>query len=698
MFTLSVTKLRRHAWTDEDKIHFMKKMKGQVRVKFEDGTVLECDGMLTAISMWCWSLLEDFPNIPITFEHHVQNYIKGLSGFKKNTLLMVFGKIYDDIFTYATNNNTDGETINHIQNNTWAKMARINNDIYNYTLINLSGNKMTFDIKDILQIMKNEKISKVDDDYPVNEQTAIKPGYVDHIYKEKEKVLYDSEFKENNLVQMLKTGALKKAQLMQCIGPRGTVTDINMHVFRKPIASGYFRGFNKIHDSAIESRTAAMSLINQTDPLRASEYFSRSIVLMAQAFQGIVYKDCGSTNYLDIHIQDESDLELAEGMNYLDPHTGEIKPIRKQDKHLIGKDLKIRYVYGCTHHEHDKVCSTCMGASSRNIPKYRNIGQLAVIALTSMISQFILSTKHLTVSAVSDFLIRNTVNDKYLYTSPDGLIVYLQENAVSGFKEVKIKVHESVFSALSTLLSGSTQAPPSHTASSLNKMYLLLTDKNGRVNEELLDMVPVHTTGYFSKNILNKLQNGEVTFSKDEAGFLEIPLNKDDFVSPLLHIVSKAVSTSEKAADIRAVVRSSVKAIKMDKTKHTPESFMIEFLGYVRSKFNVNLGTIQIIVQTMLARNTATKDYTIPKKGEPSSVAGLDNAVNKRSLGGAMAYERHRDLFQSPDSYLNVNRMNSPMDELLVPEQMNLEYHRLRDGEFKYLFPFKPPKPMKFTS
>ena len=59
-------------------------------------------------------------------------------------------------------------------------------------------------------------------------------------------------------------------------------------------------------------------------------------------------------------------------------------------------------------------------------------------------------------------------------------------------------------------------------------------------------------------------------------------------------------------------------------------------------------------------------NFDLPKPHTQSELGVMVLTIANRSLSAAMAYEGHKQVLTSPSSYIHTNRMNHPLDSLLV--------------------------------
>lgn len=381
-------------------------------------------------------------------------------------------------------------------------------------------------------------------------------------------------FRQNNISILLRSGSIKAQQLYQCMGPRGSLTDMDSSIFKHPIDTGFFHGLKDIYHVLIESRTAALALNNQSGPLKFTEYLSRRVQLIGMELARLHHGDCGSKHHLEIQVRGErqgsvmSDLRLLEGMNYLDEETGTYRPVRLKDTHLIGKRIKVRTVLGCKHKDPNGVCSTCFGEASRNIARYRNLGHYCVIAFTQIITQMVLSTKHHISSATASTvqLFDNALN--YLRAIQDGLGISIRPDILGKYKSIKLVLPEVVFEGLSDIreVEDTNILSPRRT-SHVNRILLRITDKKNNTVDEVLDVVSIRDEGYLSADMLKHMK--EKGWTVDHDGNIEIDITEYDPEHSVIEITPKQFDMFAYSRGIEKILKSSVKDIKRRNTEVT---------------------------------------------------------------------------------------------------------------------------------
>jgi hypothetical protein len=204
----------------------------------------------------------------------------------------------------------------------------------------------TLDITDFVEVNDNPQIVQAE------AVAAHTQEGIDGLYSVIKNVLNkDPALNNNQLAKAVRSKLVKVDQTLQCIGPRGFLTDIDSYIYRKPIMQGYFKGIRTLEDSMKESRSAAKALAFSVDPLKKAEYFSRRQQLICQNVKHLYRGDCGSKHYLVWQVRGEekiegvvtraSDLNTIFGKYYLDEDKNYFIISNAFDR-IVGKGAGIR--------------------------------------------------------------------------------------------------------------------------------------------------------------------------------------------------------------------------------------------------------------------------------------------------------------------------------------------------------------------
>lgn len=409
---------------------------GDFSLEFDDG-VINTNDKETLYSRFFWEFHIKYPTTPLLMKHHVSNVLKG-NALGSKTHMSLLGFVMWDAF-----NSHPGIDKNQIKDEMARLIYEITNTLYNDLSIRLGEYVTSIDITDFQAITNHEDVKDILNNLTPDQQS------IDLAYGSLRKLLGDNtKLQGNPIAHAFKAKLVNDNQVLQCVGPRGFLTDINSLIFPVPVMRGYVKGLRSLHDSFVESRSAAKSLYFSKEPLQETEYFARRLQLLGQVVQNLHEGDCGSTNYQLWHVRKPEivdgiqvyagDLKNLQGKYYLDETENKLKVIKPSDTHLIDKTIKIRSVVaGCSHPDPHGICMTCFGELGVAVPDRSNIGHMCTTTMTQQSSQSVLSVKHLDGSSVVDGITLTDYNRRFFKVSKD-LMSYM-------FNEDLKRLHEKTY-------------------------------------------------------------------------------------------------------------------------------------------------------------------------------------------------------------------------------------------------------------
>jgi hypothetical protein len=436
---------------------------GTFSLKFDDG-VIETNDKQTLFSSYGWDFHRENPDTPMLMKHHVKSVI-GNKRLTSDTHLKLLGSVMWSVYdTYVKKipliNIKDYQKNEYkLRDHLAEKVYRITNVIYNDLIYRLEEYVVSLSILDFHEVLNHPRIKEANaniqtifDDIP-NEHLADHcklnrsqiQSAIDNTHNVIKEVLLDSSsFHNNSIANSAQAKLVNMGQALQCVGPRGFLTDVDSNIFPVPILRGFGQGIRLFRDLLIESRSAAKSLGFSKTPLQQAEYFSRRLQLMTQILKNLHMGDCGSESYLMWYVKDDiyssalenedndglenvgkpvlktkGDLPQLAGKIYMDDD-GALKTIKATDTFLIGRTLKLRSPLHCAHPDPAGICSTCFGELSLSVPEDSNLGQMCSTTLASKSSQNVMSVKHYDGSSVVESITLGSEAARYLKVAKDG--------------------------------------------------------------------------------------------------------------------------------------------------------------------------------------------------------------------------------------------------------------------------------------
>lgn len=627
-------------------------------VVFADGEV-ETHTRATIASVYLWYPLREF-SAPILKEYHF-----GDKRFTSKSMLRIINRVIWGIHAF-TNEEVDTEYL--------AKSAfQTVNRFYNDFTVRISSYVATLSMFDLLDVMMHPKIKAANDAVEPTEHSIEEVNY-----KAISAVLWDpKELIGNPISEAIRSGTLKLGQVLQCVGPRGFITDINSDIFPEPITKGYAEGIDDLYGSMIESRMGTKSLLYNRELLRGTEYFNRKTQLIAQYVQRLHPGDCGRALLIEMPIL-KALLPHLKGKYYLDPQSGKMECMNGSEQHLIGTKVQMRSILGCRHPDPAGVCSVCYGQLAHAVPRGTNIGHVSAVSMGDKITSSVLSTKHLdSTSRVEKFVIHAT-EGKYLcyYKEPETLFL---RRELKG-KKIKLVVFKHEVQSLADVLMISDLSDyPVTNASQITQMRVVLESRDGTTSSDILKVSLYNRKSSFSRELLEHIQKKQWTHDSDDN--VVIDLDGFDIKLPFLSLPYKHVNMYEVMMRIQTFLHSGSendgkklgeeegtnKRIKKNFLKNykDPVEGLVVFATMLNEKLSINITHCEVLVYAMMVRSIYERDYRLPKPGLDGFFEKYNTLMLNRSLAGVMAYEKQDRALVNPRSFISKTRSDHPYDFVL---------------------------------
>jgi len=656
-------------------------LEGVFIISFDDGEFLTNEKEVI-YSSYTWDYHRRYPNTPLLKKHHIRSVI-GNDRISSKTHLKLIGNCLWSVYdTYKFNTVDRVKLLDDL-----ARLAyEITNHMYNDMTYRLEEYVTSIDIIDFINVAKHPRILKA-----MNEVEPTQNS-ISYVYSEIKDVLFkDISLDNNPLIKATRSSIVDANQVMQCIGPRGFLTDIDSNQFKKPIMRGYVHGLRSLHDSAVESRSASKSLAFSTGTLEKSEYFSRRQQLICQNVKNLHMVDCGSTHYLLWKVRDakpetaeddidqvfdvdakeneyfnktnQSDLATIAGKYYLDESSNTLKVIQKSDAHLIGQTIKIRSVVaGCMHPDPSGVCEVCFGETSLAIPAKTNLGHATCVSMTEKISQIVLSIKHLDGNAAVEGIVLKPYERKYLTTTFNSNLYYLNKD-IRDKKPCIIINPEGAFGLTDINLVDDIESLNISRISEFKSITVSTSDNKGTdiitlgvsIGKRLANM---------THDLLKHIKDNGWSVTDD--GLYLIDMSGWDYSLPILSLPMRHFSMGDHMHEIAEMLEATVKDMKYRDSVVSPTAMLIEFHDLVNRRLSINLAILEIVIYSSMIVSASNNDYSLPKPWTDSGLGVMRLLLSNRSLAPSMAYERHKTAITSPSNYININRPDHIFDSLIA--------------------------------
>lgn len=644
-------------------------LSGDFILVFADGELVTNERE-TIYSSYIWDMLRAFPNTPISKKHHVRFINKeGETGAGAHLKLLtnVYWSVFD-AYGAAYSDPTD------LTDRLSLMSYEITNVMYNELSTRLEEYVTSLDITDFTAITQCPDIA--------NGLAAIEPTE-EGMEKAKEIILSaihkDPRFKRNPLAVAVRTGISRVGQALQCLGPRGFITDIDSNIFRYPVMHGYIDGLTGLYESMVESRSAAKSQANSEAPLKTSEYFSRRQQLICQTVRNLHFGDCGSTNYIYWPVRDvryegttqisDGDLKTIVGKYYMDDESGKLKIVRESDTHLLGKTIKMRSIIaGCRHPDPYGICSTCYGEAGLALPANTNLGHVCCVSMTAILGQLILSTKHFDGSSVVEGIVLRPWEKNFLAADLNGNSYYLGQ-ALKAKKKVLIRIPEKAAPGLPDLARVADVRSLNITRTSEFSKIAIVTKDEHCEETTALDVVVNARVSSMSHDFLAYAKKKGYTVVGD--GTYEFDMSEWDYTKELLVLPLTHFSMSDHQNAIAKMLEMTLDDTEKRTLVSSPQDMVINFHDLVNRRLSVNLSVLEVVLYASMVVDSAHGDFALPKAWTTRENGAMRAIFMNRSMSGLMAFQNHRKGFTEPVSFINTNRPDHILDHVFMPEYFN---------------------------
>jgi hypothetical protein len=646
---------------------------GSFVLRFDDGDV-ETNYREVIYSSHVWDFHRKFPEIPLLKSHHLTDVLKG-KRLGSSTHLTLLGNVMWDVYEHYKGK-PGFENVVSFRNSLSKMVYEANQAMYNTLIYATEAHVVSMDILDFLEVRDYPVIANV-----LNNLTADQKS-IDLAYKTIDTaLLYDEGLSNSRIAKAYKSNLINRNQTLQCLGPRGYLTDIDSIMFDIPIMRGYFEGIRRMYDSMIESRSGAKHLTFSKDIIKKAEYFSRRLQVLCQTFKNLHVGDCGSTKYLSWTIKPgfkdntksfKGDLHHLRGKFYLDEVSNTLKIVSENDVHLVGKTLKLRsFVAGCSHPDPYGVCSTCFGQLSDSVPENTNIGHLCATTMAAQSTQMLLSTKHHESSSMISGIVLPKIYSKHVRVSQDAMSYLFAEDIRNQSPKLVVKqkdvfgltnidIVEDVNSLVVSRVSA-TKMIGIRTVVGYDDMKFPVYDNIG---------IPVsigkRMASLTTEMLIHIKKEG---YTIDNKGNVVIDLSEWDYSLPALVMPMKHYNMGDHSGEIARIIESVVIDFDKRATDKAPEETLYELYEVVNEKLDINLAVLEIIVGAAMAIDPVRNNYNLPKSWTTRAMGVSSLTIANRSTSGPMAYEGQREVIYSPKSFFNEGKPSHPMDVFLMPAQ-----------------------------
>ena len=639
-------------------------------IQFDNGETAEVFRNTTRYSALFWTVLKHYPNTQILPKHHISVVLNGeelnTSSHRKLATNILQSVVRDYNLLHPEQKEPLLQALTKAQSDAQRVLAVIT-----------EPDVISLDILDFIQISSHP------DFVALRERARAGQTTISFAYEQAEKLIRTLPiFDDNNLAKAVRSNMVRINQVMQCVLFRGYPSEVDGTIYPHANWSNYTRGNRSFYQLVSDSRTAAKSHYYAGSALEDSEYNARKFQLFSMVLERIHYEDCGSTNYTPWMVRgecfDESgaleysgDLPRLIGKYYCEERGGPLKVIKGTEKNLINRMIYLRSVHKCKHKDPHAVCHVCMGEMSHNFSKYHNVGHLSSTTLTRILTQSVLSFKHVNTSSKTAKILLAEAERRFLNSGKDGSAIYLNRPQ-EGYR-VFLSVMRDQVPGLLDLDKLSDLSQVSLTRiSSITDIKIRIVTPDGEIVEDLLKTRVKSEGTMMSRDFLvHVAKHGWVIESDNNFQF---DMTTWDFDQALLVAQNKEESVVDLVGEVEKIVQSNQDLHKQRLVKeNAPDIVLTELFEKVNNKFNVNIICFEVIIYGLMCASTTS--FALSRNAK-KPVLGISRLLTiHRSAGSMMAFQEHKSAIFSPGYRYLGYRPDSPMDVFLAPQEVIEAYY-----------------------
>jgi hypothetical protein len=652
---------------------------GPFIIVFDDGHEQLTNHKEVIYSRYFWGFHNQYPGLPILKNHHLQSVLKGGRVGMSTHMKLIQNILWDCADFLAASHNIEQMVDVRFE---LAELAyNLSNQLYNDAVTNLAEYVTGLNLLDFHEVFKHPDVVASYERARPDEESIQDIYYtIDLVLKNK------AELRNNALSKLYRSGLVSDKQVHQTLGPRGFLTDINNDRFGIPIMRGYYQGIRSQRDIQIESRSAAKALNASKGDLQDTEYFSRKLRTMDMGVERLHHMDCGSTRYLNWRIRgvredSPSDLEILDGKHFMDDD-GQLKTVRKGDKYLLDRLIKVRSALYCAVDDPNGICSTCYGMMSELIPANSNIGHANCTHVTEKNAQGVLSTKHLDSSKTIKGASIDERTAQFVRLTPDGNRYLFADNLKGAAKTGDLfLVFDSEAAPNLSDVYNVERVQKLHESRMSELTEVTIRDASGAGEE--ITLQDGKRQPFLTYEFLQHIKENGYGVD-EETGSYVIPLKGWKWNVPFCSLPMRDFSMSDHSRDIAKVLESTVKEVVERDRLIDPASTLVELTELMNRKARVNLAVVEVTLRGAMIRSAERYDYATPKPWTESGLGVMRNTILYRSLAPFMAYEHHAEGIYAPESFGIKNRPDHPFDGILMPREVATYEDRHKVGVGNY--------------
>ena len=597
---------------------------GMCRVVVYPNTQIEMPVRVFLLNVIFWEPIMKFGIVPTIKEVHRFKYMTNTAISKIHTHLY-------ELFLNQRPNDNHMDFVMELFNN----IGRL----YNFVKLYCGSHMPSIDDLGLVRLMENPALKKLGDTvFDPKLGTKNAEAQMKQISKELITLLGDPTIDNNVLYPYMKAGVLKSNQIPQMLVAYGTRSDIDDTTRKHIISNSTFSGLASIKDFATEYLSAKKATYANSTSIKKSQYNGRKMKLTLSSLAKLYPGTCGSTRTLDYRIPSEYKFNFMEKI-VIDNGTPVIlTPDNIND--YVDKPIHMVSPFCCNYT--DGVCERCAGFGRGRLLKYMppniHIGLLSASILASIISQKILSTKHLT----SNFSILYSLPQdatNLLFVSEDS--IFWKEHLRNTLKKLTVRIPMDAISMAEDI-----QLDVLPIAENFSKLaYIELL--SGGVVKQHVNLGEGRMLPYLSEHTLKYIKDYPdcLDITSD---YVDIKLEHFQIKQPFCKYIVLNDDMLAYHTRVSGFMSTSIR-------NHTTVAGALnEFSSTVFDKSNIDFFYLEMVLRAF--NMTTPEDYTIPVIEDMNATyfGGMSHIITNRTLSMKLSFERLGDYLTVPSSVLRI--------------------------------------------
>ena len=452
----------------------------------------------------------------------------------------------------------------------------------------------------------------------------------------------------NSLYDFINLRFVKDMQLAHIFYQIGFRTDIDDTIIRYPIQGNYLDGLKNSMEYCLEALSAKKAQFYSLDSIPNSEYFGRKQHILLSTIRYMYPGDCGTDITMPILITENMrDVVLykniVEGSQLISLSSWNI------DKY-IGKIVNFRTPMACRHT--DGVCEACGGKLLASITPNTHIGMFSAIQTTAVVTQVILSAKHVTSTSTVEYTLSPELAKTFHKEKGS---IYVKPQQAEKFKNISFVF--SIEDAAQLLRLNDFNLSGSINEKSFGKCRDMVVLRG---NSPVADQMSLESNGQaplFSKFLIRYIADNPGIYDLRDNMFI-LNMSKFDFKHPVFKLIIINDSMVKFVNNAAILLETNIR-------KYTSATQLVnDFTNLVYGQVKPNIVYLEVVLRAALISNKY--DYRLPIVKDIDNVMFTSNlkANKSRSVGSLCAFERLTEEFSNPSAYL-VPKSYAQFDEFL---------------------------------